>query len=161
MTENTDPYQTPGADIDALQQENPSTARLYKIGHVGIATFFGSAVAGFLLMALNYDAFGRPDESRNAILFGIAATVLLLVGAYFTPDYIPATPINIAIVFGVMKYAEHKQGTLLAEYLANGATLHSGWRAFGISLLCLLGVVAVIAAVVFFLLMVNPELLGD
>lgn len=161
MEDNVNPYRPPESDVSSLPASDCQSARLYKVGHIGMATFFGSAAAGFVLMALNDRAFGRPAASRNMILTGIAAMVAIFIAGYFIPENIPAIPINLAVVVGVVKYAQFKQGALLKEYLENGATLHSGWRAFGISLICILVLMIVIAVIVFVAITVDPDSFPD
>ena len=88
-------------------------------------------------------------------------TVAIFVAAYLLPENVPAIVFTIGSLIGVRQYAEVKQKALLADFLENGATHHSGWRAFGVSLLCVLVVFLVIVAVVLVALLLNPDLVID
>ena len=39
--------------------------RLYSLNGIGFATFFGSMLAGFFLLAANYHALGLKDQLRS------------------------------------------------------------------------------------------------
>lgn len=123
-TSQDNPFQTPAAAL----QDGPAVATgepLYRLAAVGIATFFGTPVAG-------------------AWITGIGALIAIFLLGMFLPDSVPATPINIAAVFGMYHYAKQHTGGAIEQHAAQGGQFASNWRAFGVSLLFLLAVMAVV-----------------
>ena len=74
--------------------------------------------------------------------------VLSLIG-WFLPDNFSAAPTTIAAVLGMYQYARQSTGVALEQHAAKGGTFLSNWRAFGVSLLCLLAIVIVVFIVSF------------
>jgi len=102
------PFQTPAAPL----QDNSSAAPgepLFRLAAAGIATFFGTPIAGSWVIAQNLKRLNRPQEVQKAWLVGIGITVLIFILSWFLPDNFPAAPINIAAVFAMHQYA--KQNT--------------------------------------------------
>lgn len=136
------PFQPPTA---ALEETPAATgAPLYRLGAVGIATFFGTPVAGAWVMAQNLNRLGRHSQMRNAWITGVGAFIAIFLLGWFLPESVPATPINIAAVFGMYHYAKQHTGAALEQHASDGGTFLSNWRAFGVSLLFLLAVMAVV-----------------
>lgn len=137
------PFQTPAA---VLQDAATTTTGepLYRLAAIGIATFFGTPVAGAWVMAQNLKRLGRLGQVRHAWITGICAFIAIFLLGWFLPESVPATPINIAAVFGMHHYAKQHIGAALDQHTAQGGTFVSNWRAFGVSLLFLLAVMAVI-----------------
>lgn len=142
-TPQENPFQTP----TAVLQDGPAVATgepLYRLAAVGIATFFGTPVAGAWVIAQNLKRLGRQAQVRNAWITGIGALIAIFLLGMFLPDSVPATPINIAAVFGMYHYAKQHTGAAVEQHAAQGGQFASNWRAFGVSLLFLLAVMAVV-----------------
>ena len=56
------PFQTPHASL----LDNPPRQPLYRLAAIGIATFFGTPVAGAWIIAHNLRRLDRQDQIRNA-----------------------------------------------------------------------------------------------
>jgi len=152
-TPQDNPFQTP----TAVLQDAATTATgepLYRLAAVGIATFFGTPIAGAWVVVQNLKALGRDSDLRNAWLMGLGFTLGIFILGYFLPDNISGTPIAVASVVGMYQFAKQSFGAALEQHLAGGGQWRSNWRAFGISLLFLLAVIAVILVVSFFLVYV-------
>ncbi|AGI25633.1 hypothetical protein ACYCAX_03695 [Pseudomonas sp. MT3] len=151
------PFQTPAA----ILQDAPGVATgepLYRLAAVGIATFFGTPVAGAWVIAQNLKRLGRPEQIRKTWLTGIGVLLLAFVIAWFLPGSFPAAPINIVTLLAMQQYAKQNIGEELDRHAAAGGAFHSNWRAFGVSLLILLAVLAALfglSLVVAYLLGVN------
>jgi len=137
------PFQTPTAAL----QDGPAVATgepLYRLAAVGIATFFGTPIAGAWVMVENLKALGRLDEVRKAWLMGLGFTIGMFVVGHFLPDNFSSTPMAVATVFGMYQFAKQTFGAAVEQHGGGGGQWRSNWRAFGVSLLFLLGVLAVI-----------------
>lgn len=144
------PFQTPAAAL----QDAATTATgepLYRLAAVGIATFFGTPLAGAWVIVQNLKTLGRSHESRNIWLMGIGLTLAIFVIGYFLPENTSGTPIAVGTVVGMYYLAKQTFGVAVERHLDAGGQWRSNWRAFGISLLFLLAVIAVILVVSFFL----------
>jgi len=152
-TPQDNPFQTPAATL----QDAATTATgepLYRLAAVGIATFFGTPLAGAWVMVQNLKALGRRHESRNIWLMGIGLTLAIFVIGYFLPENTSGTPIAVGTVVGMYYFAKQTFGVAVERHHAAGGQWRSNWRAFGVSLLFLLAVIATILAVSFFLVYV-------
>ncbi|MDN6857572.1 hypothetical protein QO207_13325, partial [Pseudomonas sp. CAN2814] len=87
----------------------------------------------------------------KAWMVGIGLTLLIFVLAWFLPDNFPAAPINIAAVFAMHQYAKQNTSDALDRHAAAGGGYLSNWRAFGVSLLFLIVIMALVFAVAFLL----------
>ncbi|MDF3864802.1 hypothetical protein P3W53_10035 [Pseudomonas denitrificans (nom. rej.)] len=142
-TPQDNPFQTPAA----LLHDLPSIAAgasLYKISAVGIATFFGLPVAGAWVITQNLKRLGRPQEARSVWLTGIALTVAIFVIGQLLPANMSGMPMVIATLVFMVGLAKQRCESALKEHAAAAGRFASNWRAFGVSLLFLLGVLAVI-----------------
>lgn len=143
ITPQENPFQTP----TAVLQDGPAVATgepLYRLAAVGIATFFGTPVAGAWVMAQNLKRLGRHPQVRNTWIAGVGALIAIFLLGLLLPENVPATPINIAAVLGMYHYAKQQFGAAVEQHAAQGGQFASNWRAFGVSLLILAAVMAVI-----------------
>ena len=141
------PFQTPAATL-----ENPSTAvtgePVYRVTAVGIASFFGTPVAGAWIMAQNLRRLGMPERRRQVwylgtgLLFGLI--LLSLIPASF-----PVAPFNIVAILTMHEYAKQVTGRVLADHAAQGGAFSSNWRAFGVSMLFLIFTFAIFYGITF------------
>lgn len=118
--------------------EAPLATRLYTPGHVSLATFLGTPLAGSVIMAMNESRLGRKATALKTALLGIAGTIVLLIISFALPDNFPAFPINIGTLLLMGWIARSRQGATVARHIAAGGRPASGWAAAGIALLCLL-----------------------
>lgn len=117
--------------------EAPLATRLYTPGHVSLATFLGTPLAGSVIMAMNENRLGRKGTAVKMVLAGIAGTIVLLAISFALPDNFPAFPINIGTLLLMGWFARSRQGATVARHIAAGGRPASGWAAAGIALLCL------------------------
>lgn len=141
------PFQTPAARL----QETPAIAEapLYRLAAVGIAAFFGTPLAGAWVMVQNLKRLGRYDQVRTAWFAGIGAFAAISLLAWFLPENVIFTPINLAAAAGMQQYAKQQIGTDMEQHRANGGAIASNWRAFGVSLLFLLALATAVFVVSF------------
>lgn len=140
------PFQPPQADLQVASSAQP----LYSLAGIGLATFFGTPLAGAWLLAHDLKALGKHD--RLPMLWGLSVALLVatLVLAFVLPEEVPALPFAIAQLFAMMALARHLIEAEIKHHVAAGGVFLSNWRAVGIGLLVTLG----FAALMFVVLMV-------
>jgi hypothetical protein len=115
---------------------------------VGLATFFGTPLAGSILMGLNYRRLGKTAAAVGIIALGAGLTGLLLLIGYALPSGV-GTIIPIGVMFGMMYGAKALQGASVEQHVRLGGKLASKWLAFGIGVAVLVPLMLAIFAVVF------------
>jgi hypothetical protein len=129
-------------------QVAPPAYRLYDAGGVGLATFFGSPLAGAFLVATNYNRLGKSNNGVLAIVLGVMATAILV--------YVGFTQAKGTSIFGIVCFvatwqiAKSLQGAAVAEHVARGGVLESKWKAFWIGIVTLAVLFAAIVAVLMY-----------
>ena len=114
-----------------------SQSRVYSLRQVLIAAAIGGPLAGPILLASNYRAFGKPQSSQFTLLAGTALTLLVCLIAWLLPPDIPR-PILTMAYFALTGFAATGlQGYALATTRAAGTPLHSTWRVLGVSVISL------------------------
>lgn len=145
MDANLDnPYQAPVADLQA----GGARAPLYRMSAVGIATFFGTPLAGAYIITRNLRALGREESCRGVWWISLGVLVAIMLVSYFLPTNAGGMGLTIGQVVGMHYYAKSLFGEAVTRH--DGAFL-SNWRAFGIALLFLLALIVVmfVAVLVF------------
>jgi hypothetical protein len=130
---------------DELSDPSPApTYTLASPGQIGLATFLGGPMAGWLLIARNYAKLGRSGSLWAAVFVGVVVTAVAVAIAMVLPDnigrvnFVPAL-VLVAITYGC---AQMLQGAAIQEHLANGGQTASGWVIVGylvIGIVLLLG----------------------
>lgn len=136
-----DPYAPPSVDAPA-----PTAAGggpLFTDQQVVLATFFGTPIAGFILLGINEGRLGRPDKLNRTVAIGVVASVAVIAIALVLPENFPGFILSLAYLLGMQQLARHWQGAEIAEQLSNGVAKASGWAAFGVGVACLAGVMVV------------------
>jgi hypothetical protein len=129
-----DPYRPPSAD--AAGPYHAGGEPLFTYQQVTLATFFGTPVAGFILLALNERRLGRPEKFGSMIGMGVVATIVVTAIVLALPDGFPSMILTLGYLIGMQQLARHWQGAEVTERLSTGATKASGWAAFGIGMAC-------------------------
>lgn len=132
------PFQTPQADLQprAVSSGQP----LYRMTAIGIGTFLGTPLAGAWLLAYNLRLLGKG--SQVAMVWGIAVAMLVLttVLSFVLPEDALTLPLAILQLLGMLLLAKQLIQADLLRHAAAGGTFLSNWRAAGIAILFLLGV---------------------
>ena len=140
------PYQPPAAPAPA--EPSPSSARLFKVSGVGLATFFSSVMGGGLLMAANYRALGEHDKARRAFLYSLLGGVAALGVAFMLPDGVGyALALTLLQLVVMVWLAKREQGHRIASDRRAGSRPRSNWLAVGIGLLVLIVQFVVVIAI--------------
>jgi len=137
---------TPGLSEGQRSPAVPSVG-LYDYRSVGVATFFGSPVAGAVLMAINYRRLGRSGAALWAVVIGVLATAALVaVAMLIAADWMRGLP--VALTFAMAYAAKGIQGEAVDQHVQQGGRLISRWAAFGIGMAGLAVVLAGVVGVV-------------
>ena len=136
------PFQPPAALL--LQAPATTEKPPFRLAAIGIAGFVGTPLAGAWVMARSFERLGRHDLVRKAWTLGIGLFLVVNVLALLLPEKMSFTPINLACAVGMQHHAKQLIGPTLEAHLTAGGTVASNWRAFGVSLLFSLAVVATI-----------------
>ena len=146
------PYRPP--QVESFQLDaTPNPAKLYSPGQMAWATFLGAPVAGCLLLAFNNWRLGNQSSARVAVAFGVVSTILLLVLAFVLPEKFPNKVIPAVYTIGMFHAAKSLQGNAFESHVARGGATASTWKATGVGVMCLVGVLVVIFAA----FMILPE----
>lgn len=131
-------------------------APLHSDGSVGLATLFGTCLAGAILIARNFQALGRPDKAYKALACGVLglAALALIVHFVVLPANAPSIfkpLIHTGQVLLMRRIAVRVNGMNYLIHQLRGGRFHSRWLAVGTGLLVLpvaYGVFFVVAMVI-------------
>ncbi len=127
------------------QGEKP-TYRLYSVGQIAWATFWGTPLAGFVVLAINFSRLGHLTQRNKMFLTGWIVFVLLMLFAGLLPDRFGSdASIAILMLIAMSFYARAQIGEQYARHIQNGGERASSWAAAGI------GILSVISAMILFI----------
>ena len=116
-----------------------------------MAAFVGSPVAACWCFARNFRQLGQPSLAQKWLIWGSSGSfiaILLLCVLPFAqkiPHYI--IPILYSIAF--REVAKRIHGEAVAQHVSNGGRLASWWLVVGISLLFVIGVMALLLLILY------------
>ena len=144
------PYKTPESDVTPEGKQKTYSYRLFKVTGIGVATFFGTALAGGYLIYRNYKNLGNDAAAKKVMLLSAVATAALFGVSLIIPEGVagPNVGLTIAQVVVMTQLAKKWFEDDLLDHEVNGGTLASNWLAFGISLLVFLLLLLLVVAVV-------------
>ena len=137
----------------------PPSYRLFDPAAVGLATFFGSLIAGTILMAMNYSRLGRAGKGALALLLGVLCTAVLIGIGWNKP--VGSGSLGVVLFIVVWQVAKMKQGNDVNVHVTRGGALESKWKAFGAGVATLVVIVASIVGVVVLLQGDNTVTIGS
>jgi len=145
-----DLYKTPQANLEENEENKKYDYELYKISGIGLATFIGSTLAGGFLISQNYKRLGNVRMANKTLTYTVLATIALFLTAYFMPVdmNVPNIIFTIVQVVVMVQIAKNLQQKELNNHLSHGGVLASNWKAFGISLLVIIAILAVLIPVI-------------
>ena len=146
------------SDHDADPASRPPDYKLYSVGHIALAAFLGSPIAGGLLIASNHRKLGNPSAAWGWAAFGVLLTGVLFAVGYMLPAGISGTGVAAGGVFAMYQVAKQTLGADIEEHEHQRGQMASGWAAAGIGLACLVVVFAVVFTAIFAL---TPSDLGE
>jgi len=138
-----DIYTSPESDLNVATSSHRDF-KLYTLTGMGVATFFGTPIAGGFLLSRNYKALGMGAEASKALWISIGGTILFILALMLIEQFVALPQISYAVpqVIIVHQLAKYYQGEYIEQHQVEAGLLYSNWRAFGISLLIMLAVLA-------------------
>jgi hypothetical protein len=155
MTEN--PYAAPNAALtDSPGEAAGPPIRMYSPTQVACGTL-GGPIGLIHFLHANFVALGQARRARLTLVYGALGLLGLLILLPILPDKFPSSPFTIAYILIARQVAENMQMTKAAIAASPHHTFHSGWRVFGLGMLCLLASLLVLGG--WFVLLVALGLL--
>ncbi len=114
------------------------------------ASCLGSPLAGAWLMVRNHRALHHPEQGRQAVGLGLAATIVVIAIALMLPSSLPVAGWPFLYSLGSYFYARRVCGEEIAHALGTVGQQGAWWRVIGISFgffFVLFGVVLALALV--------------
>lgn len=139
------PFQTPEADLVNTPDATPP---LYSLPAVGLATFFGTSLAGAYVLAHNLRQYGLHKELRQTWWLAIGIFVAITALGFLLPENVPGIAFTVVQVIAMNQYAKSVLGSRLQQHAAAQGPLYSNWRAVGIGLLFILAILVVVVPLI-------------
>ena len=138
-------YKTPDAELIDQANQEALDYKLYKVSGIGIATLFGTPIAGGLLMSKNYKMLGNITAANQAILYSIIGTLAIIAIAALIPESwnVPSSVFSAPQLVVMILLAKQLQERHILQHQLKGGKLASNWKAFGIGFLVLLALIAI------------------
>lgn len=128
------PYAPPAASLDgpaAGTAGDRFDRPLFSAGQITVATFFGTMLAGVLMLQANFRVMRRSGDANKTLLLGLLAFAGL-VGVLFVVPRGARTLLNIGVTAGMFRLARSLQGQAFFNHTAAGGERRSNWLVFGI-----------------------------
>lgn len=134
-----------GPDVPMATALPPAPAyALFPPNAATLATFLGAPIAGAVVLAMNYRRLGRSSAALRAVLWGLLATAALIGLGFVLADRSPAFLVALIPVAIMAQLAKTLQGEAFEQHKQAGGKVASMWKAAGIGLVSLVGLLAVI-----------------
>lgn len=117
--------------------EKPSY-RLYSPGQIAWASFWGTPLGGFILLAINYSRLGMVAHRNRLILTGWCAFIALILTVLSLPGVAPDSSVAFAYVLLMWLYAKSHFGLRYEQHVVDEGQRASSWAAFGVGIASLI-----------------------
>jgi len=108
---------------------------LFSAGQIAAGTFFGSIIAGGLMLASNYSNLGDKKKAHRTVILSISCFVLLLVvtiGLFGEMSERNSKPLTYLLAFGIAigfwVLVKNLQGVQYVNHIAQGGGQVSNWN---------------------------------
>lgn len=130
-----------------MEPNESTTQRLYSPGQIALAAIIGSPIAACWYFARNYRALGKSESAKHCLVWGSVGTVVLFaiifILSFIVHLQLPNQVIPIGYTLGLREAAKRIHGGTVAQHISAGGRLGSWWSVAGVSLLFMVGVLAV------------------
>ena len=131
-------YATPKSDIENTSI-NLTDVKVYSPTQIACGALVGGPIGLIYFLMTNFSLLNDDVGKRNVLYTGIAFIIALLFILPMLPDDFPNSPFTVAYVVVARLVADKYQMTKKAIIESERHQFQSSWKAFGISLICLLG----------------------
>jgi len=98
-------------------------APLFSPMQMAVATLLGGALAGFLLLAINYRRIGRLPAAAIAIAIGLFAALAQVSLWLDLPNGLPAVSLCLPTMLAMFLLTSWLQGEVVVQHVATGGSL--------------------------------------
>jgi hypothetical protein len=126
----TNPYAPPARDGEELavrSVEGAFAGPLFSTTQIGVATFFGTVLAGSVLLQANYRVMGRAAAANRTVAVGLLVFAGLYAVAFNVRDTVASIVINLLSVVMFSAVASALQRDLYGEHVIAGGSRRSSW----------------------------------
>jgi hypothetical protein len=138
-TLDTNPYASPNSEHEEQREESVEYhGKVYNTLSIGVATIFGSVLAGGLLLHSNYDHFEQKTKALFVILMTTILTLAFMLGMLIIdfPVVFLFIGINFIIAVVLLPLTQVLQGKELEKHEDNEREFHSFIRAALVGVSC-------------------------
>jgi hypothetical protein len=114
--------------------------KLYDVASIGLATFFGTPVAGAILMGMNASRLKKGSASAIVLSAVLFTAAMIALGYWLSTEL--ARVVTIVPLVTMISAAKSFQGPAIEAHKIAGGQMESRWKAFGLGLLALAAVPA-------------------
>ncbi|MFC2129705.1 ankyrin repeat domain-containing protein [Bacteroidota bacterium] len=107
-------------DGTTSSKRTPKETRLFSRTQVSVVTFFGTPIAGAILMARNFKALEKPESARNSIINGILGTIVLILMGVFLPKWFPDLVLPAASIIAIQIWYTRTQKKAYDQHIKAG-----------------------------------------
>ncbi len=134
--------------IEEVFYEEAITQKIYTLNSTRAATFFGGPLVAGYLISENYRVFNEDKKSKLAIVYGVAATIILFGAIFMIPDNINVPTYIVPLIYSWLSYllVQQLMGSQMKIHIGAGGPVFTIWRALLVALIA--GVVTVIGVFV-------------
>lgn len=150
MEDFKNPYAPPKSETGFVPAK-AGVQKVYSPTQGWAGTFLGGPLVGTYLLRANFAAIGKSKHARQATLWGVVLSAVILLSLPFLPERTPGYILPIAYSMTVRLIIERAQFTKNQIASSDKLAFHSNWRVLGVGLLGL--VVFLILGVAEFLLL--------
>ena len=133
--------QTLNESTQSIQEPTDLLAERKKIFsplQIRLASFIGGPLAAIYFLKANFDNLNNKEGAKKTLIFGLAFSVLLILILPFLPQRFPQMVLPLAYSFLAGHLAESHQLSKQAILNSTEYEFGSGWKVFGVSIVCLL-----------------------
>lgn len=145
-----DLYKPPESNVTLEDKSKHYDYTLFKVSGIGVATFFGTVLAGGYLMYRNFKNLGKHAEAKQALIWSVVAIFAVIAIAFVLPEDLssPSIGLTAAQVVVMIHLAKKFFSDALADHELHGGRVASNWLAFCVALLVLLILFVALVAIV-------------
>lgn len=147
MEESHNPYAPPKSDIDgAADTSGMGRTKVYSPAQGWSAAFLGGPLVGTYIIHANFAALGDARRAKQAMYWGGAVSLLIVLFSPFLPERTPRVLLPLAYSMTARLIIERMQFTKHHIETSDNLTFHSNWRVAAVGLLGLVAFVALVVA---------------
>lgn len=139
--------------MENISESTSQPYRLYSDRAIFIATVLGGPLVAGYLVSTNFNLTGERKKAKTAWIISIIASIIIFGSIFLIPAIEKAPNFLIPLIYGSIAQALVKkyQGAMIEHHIQDGGTMHSSWRAAGISIIGAAITLAILLVIVYFI----------